>query len=126
MRGGFWIWLALAGAAGTLLRYALGGWLARATGETFPWETCIINVLGCLGIGALAGYLDRGGLLSPAFRMVLMAGLLGGFTTFSSFGLETFRLAAEAQWTRAIAYVAVTNVGGLAAVWAGHRLALAV
>lgn len=119
---GGWLWLAAGGAAGTLLRYAVGGWIGRATGGTFPWGTLVINVTGCLGIGALAGLLDRGGLLSPVLRMALMVGLLGGFTTFSSFGLETFRLLADAQWGAAAAYVLVSNSAGLAAVWLGHRV----
>jgi CrcB protein len=116
-----WLWLAAGGAVGTLLRYTLGGWLARATGSTFPWETLLINVSGCLVIGALTGYLDRGGLLSPTLRVVLMVGVLGGFTTFSSFGLETLRLLQGAQWTHAVGYVLLTNALGLAAVWVGHR-----
>ena len=116
-----WLLVAFAGGIGSLLRYSLGGWLARSTGSVFPWETLCINVLGCLAIGALAALVDRGGLLSPAVRMALMAGLLGGFTTFSSFALETFRLAEDAQWFRAGGYVLATNVIGFAAVWAGYR-----
>ncbi len=116
-----WLLVALAGGAGSLLRYVLGGWLARSTGGTFPWETLCINVVGCLVIGALAAVVDRGGLLSPATRMALMAGLLGGFTTFSSFALETFRLAEDAQWFRAGGYVLATNIIGLVAVWASYR-----
>ena len=116
-----WLGLAAAGALGTLLRYALGGWIQSATGGTFPWGTCAINVAGCLAIGALAAYADRGGLLLPALRTGLTIGLLGGFTTFSSFGLETFRLVADGDWGRAAGYVALTNLGGLAAVWLGYR-----
>jgi CrcB protein len=103
------------------LRYVLGGWIARRTDGTFPWETVAINVLGCFAIGGLGAYADRGGLLSPAARTVLMVGVLGGFTTFSSFGLETYRLVAEAEWARAAGYVALTNVAGLGAVWLGYR-----
>ena len=116
-----WIALALCGAAGTLCRYALGGWIARATGGTFPWETCAINLLGCLAIGGIAAWVDRGAALTPAVRVCLMVGFLGGFTTFSSFGLESFRLLEDAQWGWAVGYVALTNLGGLAAVWAGYR-----
>lgn len=116
-----WILLALAGALGTLARYALGGWIARATGGGFPWETCAVNVAGCFAIGALAALVDRGH-FSLATRVVCMAGFLGGFTTFSSFGLETFRLVADSDWARAVAYVGLTNLGGLAAVWGGYRL----
>jgi fluoride exporter len=117
-----WLLVALAGGAGSLLRYALGGWLARTTGGVFPWETLTINVLGSLAIGSLAAMVDRGHLLSPVTRMALMAGFLGGFTTFSSFALETFRLAQDAQWVRAGLYVVGTNAIGVFAVWAGYRL----
>jgi CrcB protein len=119
---GGWIALAACGALGTLCRYGLGGWIARATGGTFPWETCAINVSGCLVIGAVAAAVDRGAAISPATRVAIMVGFLGGFTTFSSFGLEGFRLLADAQWARALAYVALTNMGGLAAVWVGYRV----
>jgi CrcB protein len=117
-----WLWLAAGGAAGTLLRYAVSGWIMRATGGTFPWGTLAINAAGCLGIGVLAGLLDRGGLLSTVLRMSLMVGVLGGFTTFSSFGLETFRLLADAQWGAAAAYVLLSNASALASVWLGHRV----
>lgn len=119
-----WILVAAAGAAGTLLRYVLGGWLAKATGGAFPWETLTINVLGCLTIGALAGAADRGALLSPPVRMALMVGFVGGFTTFSTFALEAFRLASGAQWAPAAAYVLLTNLFGFAATWLGYRAAL--
>jgi fluoride exporter len=116
-----WLLVALGGGVGTLLRYALGGWLARSTGGVFPWETLCINVSGCLGIGILAALVDRGALLSPPVRMALLAGLLGGFTTFSSFALEGFRLAQDAQWLRAGVYVLATNAISLVAVWIGYR-----
>jgi fluoride exporter len=117
-----WCLVAIAGAAGTLLRYSMGGWLARVTGGVFPWETLTINALGSLAIGAIAGALDRGALLPPPWRMALMVGFLGGFTTFSSFALETFRLAEAAQWSSAAGYVLLTNVIGLGAAWAGYRV----
>jgi CrcB protein len=116
-----WLLVAVAGGAGSVLRYSLGGWLARSTGGVFPWETLTINVLGSLAIGSVAALVDRGHLLSPVTRMALMAGFLGGFTTFSSFALETFRLAEDAQWLRAGLYVLATNMIGLVAVWAGYR-----
>ena len=78
-----WILVAMAGAAGTLLRYVMGGLLARATGGVFPWETFIINALGCLAVGAVAGALDKGALIPPPLRMALMVGFIGGFTTAS-------------------------------------------
>ncbi|MDM7916854.1 MAG: fluoride efflux transporter CrcB [Candidatus Eisenbacteria bacterium] len=121
-----WLLVSVAGAAGTLLRWVLGGLLARSTSGTFPWETFLINALGCLAIGIVAGMLDRGALLSPALRMALMVGFLGGFTTFSTFALEAFRLASGAEWIAASAYVVLTNGAGLLAVWLGHQVALRV
>jgi|SRR5688572_22958667 fluoride exporter len=116
-----WLLVAIAGAAGTLLRYSFGEWLARVTGGMFPWETFAINTLGCLVIGAVAGALDRGALLPPPIRMALMVGFIGGFTTFSTFALEAFRLAQSAQWAAAAGYVLLTNGIGFVAVWAGYR-----
>jgi CrcB protein len=115
-----WIGVAVAGALGVLARFALGGWLARATGGVFPWETMIVNMSGCLVIGALAAAVDKGALFSPSLRMALMVGFLGGYTTFSSFALEALKLAQDAQWRGAMIYVLVTNVSGLMAVWLGY------
>ena len=120
--GATWLGIALGGACGTLLRYMLGGWIQHASGGTFPWGTFVINVSGCAAIGAIAAYVDRGGLLSPALRMALQIGVLGGFTTFSTFGLETFRLIADGDLVRALWYVGATNTLGLFAVWLGYRL----
>jgi CrcB protein len=100
--------------------------MARVTGGVFPWETLIINVTGCLAIGVLTAALDKGALLSPALRMALLVGLLGGYTTFSSFALETLKLAQGAQWRSAMSYVVLTNASGLVAVWAGYAGARAL
>jgi len=116
-----WLGVAVGGALGTLLRYALGGWIQHASGGTFPWGTFAVNLSGALAIGALAGYVDRGGALTPAWRTALQIGVLGGFTTFSSLGLETFRLVQDGDWSRAALYVGMTNGLGLAAVFAGYR-----
>jgi CrcB protein len=113
--------IALAGAMGTLLRYALGGWIQGASGGSFPWGTLGVNVLGCAAIGAVAAWTDRGG-LAPPWRLVLQVGVLGGFTTYSSFGLETFRLLGAGESGRALAYVGATNVACLGAVWIVFRL----
>jgi CrcB protein len=121
-----WILVAIAGAAGTLLRYVMGGVLARATGGVFPWETFVINALGCFAVGAVAGALDKGALLPPPLRMAIMVGFIGGFTTFSTFALEAFRLATANQWAGVTTYVVLTNLVGFVAVWAGYRVALIV
>ena len=117
-----WLLVGVAGAGGTLLRYFMGGWLARVTGGVFPWETLVINALGCLAVGAVAGCLDRGALLPPPMRMALMVGFIGGFTTYSTFALDAFRLAAAGQWTAATGYVLLTNLAGLAALVAGYKV----
>ena len=114
--------IALGGAFGTLLRYGLGGWIQHASRGTFPWGTLCVNVAGCAAIGALAAYADRGGFLSPAWRLALQIGVLGGFTTFSSFSLETLRLVNDGDLGRAAAYFGATNAGCLLAVWAAFRV----
>ena len=118
-----WLLVAVAGAVGTLLRYGLGGWIARTTGGPFPLYTFLINAVGCLAIGIVSGAVERGAILSPQHRTALAVGLIGGFTTYSTFALDAFRLASARQWTVAAAYVVATNVVGLAAVWAGYKVA---
>lgn len=81
--------LAAAGAAGTLARYGLSGWVQRLVRETFPWGTLAVNLAGCLAIGVVMGLVRERQLLSPEARTVLVVGFLGGFTTFSAFGYET-------------------------------------
>ena len=109
----------LGGAAGSMLRYAVG--LAFA-GSAFPYATLTVNIIGCFGIGLAIPSVDRAPLLSPEMRLLLVAGFLGGFTTFSAFGYESAALA------RTSVAVALTNVCanvvlGLAAVSLGRTLA---
>jgi CrcB protein len=94
------------------------------TGGEFPWGTLAVNGLGCLAIGIIAGALARGAVLSPALRMAILVGFLGGFTTFSAFALETFSLASGREWMTAGGYVLLSNGVGICAVWVGHRLTL--
>ena len=112
--------VAAGGAAGSLARWGLGGWIQGTTGAAFPWGTLAVNVLGCAAIGALAAFAPRWGLPEP-WRIGLQVGVLGGFTTFSSFGLETFRLASNGAPGRAALYVVATNLACLAAVWLAVR-----
>jgi CrcB protein len=120
-----WIALALAGAAGTLLRFVAGGAVARAWGGSPVWGTLFVNVAGCLAAGAVAGLAERGGLVPASLRVPIVAGLLGGFTTFSAFALDALRLATTGAWTAAAGYVLVTNAAGLAGAWLAWRIALA-
>lgn len=117
--------IAVGGAVGALLRHGVGALVHRAVAPAagFPWGTLAVNVGGCLVIGALAGLDLRGLPLPYGARLAIVVGLLGGFTTFSSFGIETFRLFHAGQPGTALLYVALTNLASLAAVAAGFRLA---
>jgi CrcB protein len=98
----------------------VGRWKA---GWTFPLETLLINVIGCLVLGLLAGLSESRGVFSGTTRAFLFIGVLGGFTTFSTFGYETFQLMRDGQWPTALASVALQSVLGIGGVWAGHVLA---
>ncbi len=93
-----WSWIFLGGGLGAVLRYELGGWVQAHAGPTFPWGTFFINAIGCFAIGLLATLIDERGVGGPGLRSFLVPGLLGGFTTFSAFGLETWRLTEQAAW----------------------------
>ncbi|HEX5603316.1 MAG TPA: fluoride efflux transporter CrcB [Pyrinomonadaceae bacterium] len=114
------IFIALAGLVGTLIRYWLAGLVARQYGENFPWGTLIVNLIGSFLAGALYHLAEERLLISPALRSVLLIGLLGGFTTFSSYGLQTFTLLQDGQIGLATLNIAVSNVLGLLMVWAGY------
>ena len=114
----------LGGFLGSILRYGVGGMVGRfKAGWTFPLETLLINVSGCLVIGLLSGLAESRGMFSGTTRAFLFIGLLGGFTTFSTFGYETFQLMRDGQWPAAVTSTALQIVLGLGGVWAGHALA---
>jgi CrcB protein len=116
----------LAGLVGTLGRYALSGIIARRFGETFPTGTLIVNVAGCFLAGFLFYLMQERFLVNETTRTVVMIGLLGGFTTFSSFGLQTFTLLRDGEiWFAALNLVS-SNLLGLLMVWAGYTLAKVV
>jgi len=114
------ILIALAGLVGTLLRYWLSGLVARRFGETFPWGTMTVNLIGCFVTGAVFYLSEERFLINPAARMVIMIGLLGGFTTFSSYGLQTFTPLRDGEFGLGTFNVAVSHVVGLLMVWAGY------
>jgi len=114
----------LGGFIGSALRYGLGGWLARLrSGWSFPIETLVINVSGCLVIGLLAGLAETRGVFTGSTRAFLFIGVLGGYTTFSTFGYESFQLVRDGQLGTAALSVGLQVTAGLAAVWAGDALA---
>ena len=111
------------GFIGSVLRYLLGGWVYDALpGITFPLGTLVVNVTGCLAIGLAAGLFEVRQAFGPEARLFLMIGVLGGYTTFSSFAYETLALARDAELLRAFANVALQTVLGLAAAWLGYAL----
>lgn len=112
------------GFVGTLARYGLQGFVQRASGGTFPYGTLTVNVLGCLVVGFIATWtLERAG-ASPLWRSALMVGFCGGFTTFSALAYESFELLRAGDPWRGGMNLALHAMLGLAAVWAGHVIAM--
>ena len=105
---------------GTLLRYWLSGIVARRYGETFPTGTIVVNLIGCFGAGAVFHLTEERFLVDPTIRTVILIGLLGGFTTFSSFGLQTIALLRDGEFGLAVLNVGVSNCLGLLMVWLGY------
>lgn len=116
------LWIFLGGGLGSLARYALSGWVANTMGQTFPWGTLIVNVSGSFAIGLFATLTGTDGrwLVSGSFRQFFMLGICGGYTTFSSFSLQTLNLAQDGEWLRAGANCVLSLVLCLVAVWLGH------
>lgn len=114
--------IALGGALGSVARFALSGVVAQHIGETFPWGTLIVNVSGSFVIGFFATLTEPEGrlLVGPEGRQFFMTGVLGGFTTFSSFSLQTLSLARDGDWLRAGGNAVGSLVLCLLAVWLGH------
>jgi fluoride exporter len=119
------LWVAVGSAIGGVARYWCSGVVARLVGETFPWGTLIVNVIGSFLIGLIATVSGTDGrfLIPPEARQFLMVGILGGFTTFSSFSLQTLTLARDGQWLLVGANIVGSVVLCLVMVWAGHALA---
>lgn len=123
-----YLWIAAGSALGGAARYWLSGVVANSFGETFPWGTLIINILGSFVIGCFWTLTGPDGRIAAGTlaRQFVMVGMCGGFTTFSSFSLQTLNLANDGEWL-----YAGLNIGGsvtlcLAAVWAGHAVGAAL
>lgn len=113
----------LGGFIGTILRYLMSSWVYRLVEyPVFPLAVLIINILGCLIIGFLSGIAETREAFTPEVRIFVFIGILGGFTTFSSFGYDTFGLVRDGQFFYAFLNVAIQVVFGLGAVWAGFAL----
>ena len=114
-------WVALGGAVGSVLRYVLAG-VVQGGLMSFPLGTLFVNALGCLAIGFLSERFIAVA-VGREIQLAVLVGLLGGFTTFSTFSLETLRLAESRQFVWMSVNIIGTLVGCLAAVWIGQRLA---
>lgn len=119
--------IAFGGAIGSVLRYCLSTFAQQHTelatrrwaGHALPIGTLAVNLVGCLMIGALSALFARHAVPHEQYRLALTVGVLGGFTTFSAFGLDTFILLERGYWLLAVLNVLASCVGGLLAVWIG-------
>lgn len=110
------------GFLGTVARFGLSGLVHRQFGDSFPYGTLVVNVLGCLVIGILMYFIEDRPMFGPTARLFLTIGLLGGFTTFSSFGYETVELLRHGNYRSAAVSVSANVFLGMGAVWAGRAL----
>ncbi len=114
------------GGLGSAARYLVGVWMVTHAGGAFPWGTLSVNIVGSFLIGLLATLADESGALGPETRLFLIVGVLGGFTTFSAFSFESWRLLDQGDAARALLYVGSSVGLGLAAAMGGVVLARAV
>jgi fluoride exporter len=114
--------VAAGGALGSLARYKLAGLITHQTvTAAFPFGTFAVNVLGCLVAGVLIGVAEHYAILTVETRLLVFTGILGGFTTFSAFGVETVALLQRGQIAVAASYVLLSVLCGLLVLWAGIR-----
>ena len=123
-----YFWIAIGSALGGMARYWCSGVAARLIGETFPWGTIIVNIVGSFIIGFFATLTGPDGRIfaDTLTRQFVMIGLCGGFTTFSSFSLQTLALVQDGEWLLASANIALSVMACLLAVWAGYALAASI
>ena len=110
------------GAAGTLARYGLDGCIQYRVGSAFPAGTLTVNLLGCLLLGTIAEFSLNHISVPADWRIGLTIGLMGGFTTFSTFGWDSLRMLQDGEWTKALLYIGASVVGGILAMMVGMRL----
>jgi fluoride exporter len=118
-----WAMIAVGGACGSLMRYAMQGWVQRLSGSTFPVGTLAVNTTACFVIGLLSGFFAGPQLIREEYRIGLTVGVLGGYSTFSTFGLESFNMANDSEYGWALLNMIVSCAAGFAAVWLGYRIA---
>lgn len=123
-----YLWIAFGSALGGMTRFALSGFIANQFGGTFPWGTLIVNVTGSFVIGFVNTLTGPDGRVfaSSTTRQFMMTGICGGYTTFSSFSLQTLALANDGEWARVGGNVMSSVACCLVAVWLGHIAALSL
>jgi CrcB protein len=123
-----YFWIAIGSALGGMARYWCSGIAARLIGETFPWGTMIVNITGSFIIGFFATLTGPDGRVfaDTLTRQFVMIGICGGYTTFSSFSLQTLALLQDGEGVLASANVALSVIACLLAVWAGYALAASI
>jgi len=123
-----YFWIAVGSALGGMARYFFSGLAARTIGETFPWGTLIVNVTGSFVIGFFATLTGPDGrvFVGSTARQFVMVGFCGGYTTFSSFSLQTLNLMNDGEWLYAGANITASVILSLIAVWAGYAFALSL
>jgi fluoride exporter len=123
-----YLWIAVGSALGGVARYWCSGAAARLIGETFPWGTIIVNIVGSFIIGFFATLTGPDGRIfaDTLTRQFVMIGFCGGYTTFSSFSLQTLALVQDGEWLLASANIALSVIACLLAVWAGYALAASI
>ena len=109
----------IGGGIGAVFRYLLAGWVYKVVGTDFPYGTLAVNVIGCFVIGLFLTMAEDRFLISPDFRIFFAVGILGGFTTFSTFSFETVELLRDGALAIGLLNVAVSVVVGLTATWVG-------
>jgi len=121
------LYIGVGGFMGAIARFWLSGRVQDLSGSIgFPYGTLAINLVGCFLLGILSYLIDVRGMFTPEVRSLLIVGLLGAFTTFSTFSMETFNLLAAGESVRALLNISSSVIFGLAAVWAGRMLLLLI
>jgi CrcB protein len=121
-----YLWVAIGGALGSMARYGIGGFVSERWGQVFPWNTLVVNVTGSFVIGILGALTAAEGRMTPQSRVfatqLLITGVCGGYTTFSSFSLQTLKLIQDRQWLYAGGNILLSVVLCMIAVWLGYLL----
>jgi CrcB protein len=121
-----YLWVGIGGGVGAISRFVVGKQIARLWGTSFPYGTLVINLTGALIIGFLLTLLTERTVSDPFWRLLLVTGFLGGYTTFSSYTYESMQLIQDGRWGAGLLYVGGSNLAGLLCCAAGMAIARSV